>query len=176
MKYPSFIALLALALISPGLRAEDKPAAPVKKTEAAKDKTDSVKDEAGWYTDYAEAQKAAAKEKKPIIMLFTGSDWCHWCIKLEKQILGEEAFKTWAAKKVVLYKADSKGGASHLSAENKKMMDGYGAQGFPTIVITDAKGKSFGTTGYRDTTPKDYNKHLEEIIASKGRNAKPTRK
>lgn len=169
MKLPSFPALLALALISPGLRAETKPVAPEKKAEGAKDKTDTTKDESGWYTDYAAAQKASRSGHRPMLVLFTGSGWCGWCIKLEKQILGEAEFKTWAEKKVVLYKADAKNGPGDLSAENQKLMQSYGAAGFPTIVITDAKGKSFGTTGYRKMSPKDYTRHLEEIIASKGR-------
>jgi thioredoxin-related protein len=167
MKFKAIIPLLAIALISPCLRAEDTK--PEIKPAPGTEKDGAQKDASGWYTDYAEAQKAARKNHKPIVVLFTGSDWCGWCIKLEKQILGEKEFKAWAEKKVVLYKADAKGGPGNLSAENQKLMQGYGARGFPTLVITDTKGKSFGTTGYRDMTPKEYTKHLEEIIASKGR-------
>jgi thioredoxin-related protein len=167
MKFKTLLPLLALTLIAPGLGAED--AKPETKPAPGTTKDAAKKDEAGWYTDYAEAQKVAAKSHKPMLVLFTGSDWCGWCIKLEKKTLGEAEFKTWAEKKVVLYKADAKGGPGNLSAENQKMMQGYGARGFPTIVITDAKGKNYGTTGFRDLTPKEYTKHLEEIIATKGR-------
>ena len=167
------ISLACLALLAPSLRAEEGKAGA--KPAAETGKADPAKDESGWYTDYAEAQKVARKEKKPIVMLFTGSDWCGWCIKLEKQILGQEEFKTWAAKKVVLFKADfprKKKLPAPLTEQNEKLGQKFGIEGYPTIIVIDSHEKTLGKTGYRDMTPKDYGKHLEEIIATKGRATK----
>lgn len=163
--------LALLCLAAPlALRAEDKPAALEKKTEG---KSDPAKDEAGWYTDYAAAQKAARKGNKPVIMLFTGSDWCGWCIRLENQILSKEDFKTWADKRAVLFKADfprKTKQPANLAAQNEKLSQKFGIRGFPTIVVTDAYGKVYGETGYQKMSPAEYTKHLDGIIDSKGRN------
>ncbi len=152
-----------LSLIAAPVFADDKP--PAKQTETAKD-------ESGWYTDYAEAQKAARKAKKPIIMLFTGSDWCGWCIKLERQILSKDEFKTWSEKKAVLFKADfpkKKKPAAEIARQNETLAQKFGIQGYPSVIVTDAHGKVLGNTGYQDMTPDKYTAHLDEIIAGKSK-------
>ena len=155
----SLVALLAVvcaaALPLHPLRADDKPAttAPAK---AGKFK---------WYTSIKQARKAAAEEKKPVFTLFTGSDWCPYCIKLEKEVLAKPEFKEWAKTHAILYIADAKGGASKISAEGAKLMKEYGAKGFPTVVVTDAEGKALGKTGYTGAKPADYCKALDAIIA-----------
>ncbi|MDA0767040.1 MAG: thioredoxin family protein [Verrucomicrobia bacterium] len=37
-----------------------------------------------WGTDWDAAKAQAKKENKPILINFTGTDWCGWCIRLEK--------------------------------------------------------------------------------------------
>ena len=52
-----------------------------------------------WYTNWDKAAAAAKKENKPILMDFTGSDWCGWCIKLHDEVFSKDEFKSWASKK-----------------------------------------------------------------------------
>lgn len=59
-----------------------------------------------WMTDVPAARRLAKETKRPILMLFTGSDWCPWCIKLERQITSTKSFKNWAADNVVLVYLD----------------------------------------------------------------------
>lgn len=120
-----------------------------------------------WNTSIKTARKAAAESKKPILMLFTGSDWCPWCVKLEKEILSKKEFKDWAADNVILYIADAKGGPDKLSEEGRKLMKEHDLRGFPSIIITDAEGKKLGRTGYQKMSPAEYTKHLEAIIGAK---------
>ena len=40
----------------------------------------------GWSEDFAAAQKTAEKEKKLILLAFSGSDWCGWCVKMDKEV------------------------------------------------------------------------------------------
>jgi thioredoxin-related protein len=120
-----------------------------------------------WYTSMKQARKAAAEEKKPIFALFTGSDWCPYCVKLEKEILSKKEFKDWATDNVILFIADSKGGPGNLKAEDGKLMKEYGGKGFPTVIITDAEGKKTGQTGYHKVSPAEYVKQLDGLIGAK---------
>lgn len=120
-----------------------------------------------WYTNFEQAKKAAAKENKPIFVLFTGSDWCPYCVKLENEILKTSQFRKWARSKAILFIADAKGGAKNLSAEHRKLMMQFGGGGFPSIFITDPEGKAFGRTGYLKKKPAEYIQNLDAILASK---------
>ncbi len=55
-----------------------------------------IQAEAVWLTDYAKAKAQAAAEKKPLLLDFTGSDWCTWCIKLDKDVFAIPAFGKYA--------------------------------------------------------------------------------
>ena len=62
----------------------------------------SMAAESGWLTDYQAAKKQAKEENKPILINFTGTDWCGWCIKIEKEIFSKEEFKTYAKENLIL--------------------------------------------------------------------------
>ena len=55
-----------------------------------------------WNTDIVKATAESKKSKKPILLFFTGSDWCGWCIKLQKEVFTTDTFKKWAKENVVL--------------------------------------------------------------------------
>ena len=103
----------------------------------------SLQSAEGWITDYEAAKKQAAKEGKDILMDFTGSDWCGWCIKLKKEVFSQEAFKKEAPKHFVLLELDyprTKQLAPALKAQNEKLRTEFAIQGYPTIMLTDATG------------------------------------
>ncbi|MDP5078041.1 MAG: thioredoxin family protein [Nonlabens sp.] len=119
-----------------------------------------------WQTDLATAQKIAAKENKSIILVFQGSDWCAPCIKLDKEIWQDAAFKDLAKDKFVMLQADfPRKRANALSKEqaaaNAKLAETYNKNGvFPFAVVLDSKGKKLGEAGYQKIAPKDYFKIL----------------
>ena len=124
----------------------------------------------GWLTDYEAAKKQAAKEGKDILMDFTGSDWCGWCIRLKKEVFSQEAFKKEAPKHFVLLELDyprSKQLAAKLKAQNEKLKNAFAIQGYPTIMLTDATGKAYAKTGYQPGGPEKYISHLGEKRAAK---------
>lgn len=151
--------LLLAGLVGAPLVTSAEETKPTEKKEAP-----AKKGKFKWYTSMKQAQKAAAEEKKPIFALFTGSDWCPYCVKLEKEILSKKEFKEWATENAILYIADSKGGPGHLSSDGKKYMKEYGVKGYPTVIITDAEGKKIGRTGYSKVTPAAYCKSLDAMI------------
>ena len=125
----------------------------------------------GWSHDFAASQKQAAGEKKDLLMDFTGSDWCGWCIKLNDEVFKHDAFKTGVKDKFVLVELDYPNDKSKLSEEtqkqNKELQAKYSIRGFPTILLCDAEGKPFAKTGYQAGGPEKYVAHLDELRAKR---------
>lgn len=120
-----------------------------------------------WLSNFEVAKKQAAKKKVPILVDFTGSDWCGWCVKLKKEVFSKEAFKNYAEKNLVLLKLDfprNKKLPEETRNQNIKLMQKYGVRGFPTILILDSKGKVLGKTGYKAGGADNYIKHIKSIL------------
>lgn len=115
-----------------------------------------------WNTNFQEATAQASKESKNIVLVFSGSDWCAPCIKLEQSIFQSDEFKTFATKNYILVRADfpkrKKNKLSETQQEqNNQLAATYNQNGyFPLVVVLDAEGKVLGKTGYKKTTPEDY--------------------
>jgi thioredoxin-related protein len=125
----------------------------------------------GWSNDFAAAKKLAAEGKKDLLIDFTGSDWCGWCIKLNEEVFQHDAFKSGVKDKFVLVELDYPKDPSKLSdatrAQNEKLQEQYAVQGFPTILLCDADGKPFARTGYQAGGPEKYVAHLDELRGRK---------
>lgn len=115
-----------------------------------------------WKTNFEEAKAQSILENKNILLVFSGSDWCTPCIKLENTIWKSEDFKKESEQKWVIYKADfPKKKANMLSAEstasNKKLAEQYNKSGnFPLVLLLDKTGRILGITGYKNITPQEY--------------------
>lgn len=119
-----------------------------------------------WTEDAAKAQTQAAKEGKDLLMNFTGSDWCGWCIKLKKEVFTKEPFATEAPKKFVFVMLDfprSRKMPDKVKQQNAEWKDKLGVRGFPTIYLLDAKGRPYARTGYQRGGPEKYMAHLNEL-------------
>jgi len=119
-----------------------------------------------WSTNFEAAKAAAAKENKDILMDFTGSDWCEGCIHLEKEVFEKDSFQQEAPKHFVLLKLDypqQKELPKDLQEQNDKLQGTYEIAGFPTILLTDAKGRPYAKTTYLEGGPEVYNKHLATL-------------
>jgi protein disulfide-isomerase len=117
-----------------------------------------------WHTNYQEAVKKAQKENKRILLNFTGSDWCGWCIKLDKEVFSQKDFVDYADKNLVCVKLDFPRAKKLPEAEvkqNFELQNKYQIQGYPTIVILDKTEKLLGKTGYKSGGAKAYSEHLE---------------
>ncbi len=115
-----------------------------------------------WKTNFEEAKKEAAEKQLPIVLVFSGSDWCAPCIKLDKMIWQSEEFKAYSATKLIMQRADfPRKKANQLDAElikqNEALAEIYNREGmFPLVVIMDATGKVLGKTSYKNVSPKEY--------------------
>ncbi len=124
----------------------------------------------GWLTNWEAAKAKAKAENKPILINLTGSDWCTWCIKLEKEILSQKAFKDFAAENLVLMDADfpkKKEQSVELKKQNAALEKEYLAGGYPTVWLLDAEGKKLSTEdlGELKVGPEAFIAKLKELIA-----------
>lgn len=97
----------------------------------------------GWTEDYAKAVEKAKTENKKVLLDFTGSDWCSYCMALNKEVFSTAKFKAWAKDNVVLVEVDfphSKPQTQKVKAQNAELKGKYPAGGYPTIVIVDTAG------------------------------------
>jgi protein disulfide-isomerase len=111
-----------------------------------------------WETNVNKAIEVSKKTKKPMLLFFTGSDWCGWCIRLQKEVLKTPEFSAWAKQNVVLVELDyprSKPQTNEIKQQNSQLQQIFSIQGYPTVhfaTVTETKGKikfnSLGNTGY----------------------------
>ena len=120
----------------------------------------------GWLDDFEKAKTQAKMENKMILLDFTGSDWCGWCMKLDKEVFEQQAWKDFAAKKLVLVKVDFPRRIqlpAATKAQNDKLSETYKIEGYPTIILTDATGAKKGETGYVPGGPEAFIKSLGPV-------------
>ncbi|MCF6176593.1 MAG: thioredoxin family protein [Victivallaceae bacterium] len=125
----------------------------------------------GWETDFTKAKADAQKSKKIILANFSGSDWCGWCIKLDKEVFSKPEFKKFAKENLVLLMVDfprnKKKQSKAVQKQNAKLAKKYNIKGFPTILLLDDNGKVLAQTGYQPGGAQAYIKHLKKLMKKK---------
>ena len=115
-----------------------------------------------WKTNFEEAKTQAMNENKNILLVFSGSDWCAPCIKLDKTVWQSEEFKKESESKWVIYRADFPKKKvnqldSALTESNKKLAAQYNAEGyFPLVLLLDKTGTVLGVDGYKNISATAY--------------------
>lgn len=119
-----------------------------------------------WLTSMPEALKKAQAEDKAILVNFTGSDWCVWCVKLRKEVFDQSEFGEFAKENLVLLEVDFPQRAEQpqeLKAANEKLKEEFGVKGFPTIFLIDKTGKKLAQGGYAPGGPLNYVSLLSNV-------------
>lgn len=120
---------------------------------------------AGWTCDFDQALKTASKEDKPVLVSFTGSDWCPGCIYMSKNVFSKKEFIDAASKDFVLLEIDLPNGDQALREKNVPYAQKYQIEGFPTVVLVDDKGKEFSRFFATDYPKVDaLLKHLDQVL------------
>jgi len=99
--------------------------------------------EESWLTSVPEAKAKAEKEKKLVLLDFTGSDWCSWCKKLKAEAFSKPEFAEYAKKNLELVEVDfphSVEQSADLKTANKALQEKYEVSGFPTLVLLKPDG------------------------------------
>ena len=103
-----------------------------------------AKADSTWQTDYKKAQEEAKANKKLLLVDFTGSDWCGYCIRFDREILSKPQFKDYASKNLVLLEVDfprRKQQTVTLREQNQRLAEEYQIEGFPTVVVLNSDGR-----------------------------------
>ncbi|WP_375582678.1 thioredoxin family protein [Cyclobacterium xiamenense] len=122
-----------------------------------------------WHLDLNQAQIEAQETGKKIILVFSGSDWCAPCIKLEKEIWESAEFQAYAKENYVMLRADfPRKKANQLpeaqARKNGELAEKYNSKGFfPLVVVLDDHGQVMGETGYKKMSPQEYIGHLNSF-------------
>ena len=124
-----------------------------------------------WQESFDDALTKAAIEDKPIVLVFSGSDWCAPCIRLKRHVFDSDAFKAYALEHYVMYDADfPRKKKNQLPEEklnvNKSLAEKYNPKGyFPLVVVMDKDQHVLGTTGFvARTSPEKYIKALNKFL------------
>ncbi len=102
---------------------------------------------AEWMTDLEAARAKAAAEGKVVLVDFTGSDWCGWCIRLKKNIFDKPSFDEYVKDKFVLMEVDVPNNPKFdraLLQRNRELCERYQVSGFPTIMVLTPEGEVAG--------------------------------
>jgi thioredoxin-related protein len=108
-----------------------------------------VRAESSWLTDFKKAREEAKTKHKLVLVDFTGSDWCGYCVLLERAILSKPEFKDYANKNLVLLELDypRRNGPKwnsqsvELKSQNAQLQEEFQVEGFPTLVVLSPEGK-----------------------------------
>ena len=106
-----------------------------------------------WGTDFKRATEDAKRQRVPILLFFTGSDWCGWCKKLRKESLDTNEFRVWSRLGAVLVEVDFPKKtvlAPALKAQNERLSELYKVKGYPTVYVVDWKGTPVARLGYEE--------------------------
>lgn len=118
----------------------------------------------GWGTDVFKAIEKAKAEDKRVLLKFTGSDWCGYCIALEDRIFSKEEFQDYAKDELVLVYVDSPRGielSEWQQTHNEALRIGFNVEGFPRVILLTPELHLSLVTGYQDLSPEDYVEHLK---------------
>ena len=119
-----------------------------------------------WLTDYERAKQEAKESHKLLLVDFTGSDWCGWCIRLRREVFSQPEFQEYAKKNLVLLEIDfprAKEQSRDLRTQNQNLAMQYNIAGFPTIVVLNGEGKQVGVLGYMPGGASAFISELEKL-------------
>ena len=119
-----------------------------------------------WLTDLNKAQSQARSEKKALLVNFTGSDWCGWCIRLQREVFSKAEFDGYARKNLVLVEVDFPQRKAQSEAQrraNMALAQRFSVEGYPTLVVLDNSGKELGRLGYESGGPKAFLAKLSRL-------------
>ena len=137
-----------------------------------------AQEELTWHTDMSKATDISIKENKPMFLFFTGSDWCGWCIRLQKEVFKTPEFIKWAKDNVVLVELDfprKNNQTEEIKSQNAQLQQQLQVRGYPTVWFVSAAKTAeakvnltaLGSTGYVAGGPKVWIDGANQIIQNK---------
>jgi thioredoxin-related protein len=123
-----------------------------------------------WMRDFKAAKARATLEGKDMLLNFSGSDWCGWCIKLKKEVFSRPGFIKKASENYVLVELDYPQRTkqpARIKEQNQNLVRKYGVIGFPAVLVTDSRGQVYARAGYMPGGPDKFISYLEKVRKTK---------
>jgi thiol:disulfide interchange protein len=121
-----------------------------------------------WMTDVDAALAKAKTDKKPVLVEFTGSDWCPPCMMMHEKVFSKKSFLEKASAKFILVKIDIPRGNKELYEKNQKVLKKYKVKGVPTVILFSKSGKEFDRfTASQYASVSKFLAHLNESLEKK---------
>ena len=120
-----------------------------------------------WQTNFEKASETAKKEDKFMLVDFSGSDWCGWCVRLDEEVFSKPEFEKFAKENLVCVMLDFPQTTKlekSLEKQNQALAKKYKVRGFPTVLILNSNGEVVEKTGYQKGGPKKYVSFIKEVI------------
>lgn len=124
---------------------------------------------AEWGTDLPAAQARAQRENKAMLLNFTGSDWCGWCMKLQAEVFSQREFQAFAARHLVLVEIDFPKRRPQTGAQqkaNRELAKRFGVRGYPALVLLNPQGNEIARTGYRPGGAEPFIQEVAKMIGA----------
>jgi protein disulfide-isomerase len=153
-RYSFFIFMLSVSLMWGCSEGEDK-------------KVQNKVKQIEWLSDFDRARAMAEEEGVPILINFSGSDWCGWCMRLEDEVFTQQPFLDFAEESLILFVADfprQKQLPEKTAIQNQNLARKFGIRGLPTILLVNAEGEEIARTGYQRGGAETYVRHLKTLI------------
>ena len=129
-----------------------------------------------WQTDFEKAAKTAKNENKFMLVDFSGSDWCGWCVRLDDEVFKKPEFEKFAKENIVCVMLDfpqTKKLEESLEKQNKELYKKFKVGGFPTVLILNPEGEVVEKTGYQKGGAEKYVSFIKEVIKKNKKEAPP---
>ncbi|HEY9154599.1 MAG TPA: thioredoxin family protein [Opitutaceae bacterium] len=142
------------------------PPTPVQLVVAQQTNSESDEDVGEWSTDLRASMAQAQSQHKHVFLFFTGSDWCGWCKRLNREILSTSDFQKYASDKLVLVKLDfprHHPQSAEVTQQNHELAAQYQIEGYPTVIVLDSSGRPVGKLGYQRGGPGPFIQALERL-------------
>ncbi len=164
--------LLLCMVLAVGCQAQTDETSPAEKASEEVESAELVEtsgyEPGTWITDYQLALGYSEALSRPVLINFTGSDWCPWCFKLRDEVFIQPEFDSYAKDNLILLTIDFPQKKKLPEAEassNDALAKQFGIEGFPTILLVNAEGDILAKTGYQRGGAEFYVKHLQELLA-----------
>jgi protein disulfide-isomerase len=129
-----------------------------------------------WLTDFPAAQTQARLTGKFVLLHFSGSDWCGWCMKLRKEVFGKPEFGSYAQTNLVLVRIDFPKHTplpAGLQKANQQLAERFHVRGYPTLILLNSQGRRLGTISYGHGGTKQFLSDVEKVLRTPNEEPSP---
>jgi thioredoxin-related protein len=122
-----------------------------------------------WTQDYDAALKLAKEQNKPVMLNFTGSDWCFWCKLMDRQVFSTDTFKNYAKDNLVLVSINFPRNPDLVPVKYKKrnavLQNKFAIRGYPTFIILNSNGNEIARLrAGRNKTGESFVNELKAVL------------